>query len=77
MTSNSDSYCNNESLLYDLTRDFLCELNKPKNKKKLLQIGEYIFSTIRLYLYTIILMLILIFVMNTVQFYYYLTQINI
>lgn len=73
--SNSDSQ-SESGVLYDITKDILSELNKPKNIKKLKNLGNFIFNNVKIYLYTIILILILIFVMNTVQFYYYITHVT-
>jgi hypothetical protein len=75
---NSDSDSQQSGILYDITKDILYELNKPKNIKKLKHLGNFIFNynNVKIYLYTIILMLILIFVMNTVQFYYYITHVT-
>jgi len=71
ISTSSSSTNSSKNFLGDITKDLIKELAKPRNKKRLQNIGLYIFDNVKLYLYTIILMLILAFVMNTAQFYYY------
>lgn len=70
-----------DTLMNDIIKDIFNEVSKPKNKKTIGQIfkiiSSFLFDNIKLYLYTIILMLILAFVMNTAQFYYYIQNNNI
>jgi hypothetical protein len=75
-STNSTSTFSSKNFLSDITKDLIKELAKPRNKKRLQSIGLYIFDTVKLYLYTIILMLILAFVMNTAQFYYYISYVK-
>ena len=64
-------------LLQGVTRDLLRELGRSKNRRRLARLtnslGRFVFDNVKLYLYTIILILILGFVMNSVQFLYYLS----
>lgn len=75
-SSSSTNSFSSKNFLSDITKDLIKELAKPRNKNKLRSIGLYIFDNVKLYLYTIILMLILAFVMNTAQFYYYISTRN-
>lgn len=60
---------------HDLISLFTKELNKNKNKKNLSEITKYLVSLIldkiNPYFYTLLIMLIIMFIMNFVQFYYY------
>jgi len=67
------------NILCDLTSDFIdviyTEVNKKNNKKKVREIINNIIyfalDSINPYLYTIMGILILMFIMNCFQFYYY------
>lgn len=68
-----------KSLMGDLTKDLfdfiLHECDKNKNKKKITSIINNItnaaLNNIKPYLYTIMSILVLLFLMNCFQFYYY------
>jgi hypothetical protein len=59
----------------ELVEYLYIQLNKKTNRKKLKKIfdigTDIIFTDIKPYLYTILAILILMFIMNLVQFYYY------
>lgn len=73
------------SLIKNLSNDFLNILSKQfrkdKNKEKIKHITNlifgYVFENISIYLYTIVVILIIIFIMNCVQFYYYMAHIRV
>ena len=68
-----------DSIVSDVTRESIDliykELKKKHNKKKLSYIFNYIsnlaINSIKPYMYTIMAILIVIFLMNCFQFYYY------
>ena len=67
------------SLIGKETHNFISiiakEMHKNKNKKNLSEITKYLVSLIldkiNPYFYTLLIMLIIMFIMNFVQFYYY------
>lgn len=67
------------SLIGKATHNFISlitkELQKNKNKKNISEITKYLISLIldkiNPYFYTLLIMLIIMFIMNFVQFYYY------
>jgi hypothetical protein len=73
------------SLIENLSKDVLNILSKQfrkdKNKGKIKHITNmvfgYVFDNISIYLYTILIILIIIFIMNCVQFYYYMAHIRV
>lgn len=69
-----------ESMVQDGCKIAIKELSKKKNKKVIRsltnKIISYIFQHIGVYLYTIISVLILLFVLNLVQFFFYITYLK-
>ena len=69
-----------DSIITDVSREFINliykEFKKNRNKKKISYIidtiNKLIMNSINPYLYTIMGILLVIFIMNCVQFYYYL-----
>jgi cellulose synthase/poly-beta-1,6-N-acetylglucosamine synthase-like glycosyltransferase len=69
---------NNNDIISDITNEIIHYISDiiytPTNTKKLQQflnyIIKYLFNHISIYLYTIIALLIIIFIMNCSQFYY-------
>lgn len=67
------------SIIGDITKELIdyvyAQLKKKKNKIKLKHIidtlTDFVFNDLKPYLYTILSILILMFIMNLVQFYYY------
>lgn len=69
-----------EKLVQDGCQLAMKELSKKKNKKVIKsltnRIISYIFQHIGVYLYTIIAVLILLFVLNLVQFFFYIAYLK-
>ena len=73
-----------KQVVRDLTSDSINIIyrtcNKPKNKKRLNELLNFVtsiaFSYLKPYIYTILGTLILLFVLNCLQFYYYIKNVS-
>lgn len=69
-----------EKIVQDGCQLAVKELSRPKNKKIIKNITNkiisYIFQHVGIYLYTIIAVLILLFILNLVQFFFYIAYLK-